>query len=192
MQFIVKGHNIEVTDALRKHAEEKISKITRHFSQVMKIEVEFDVEKNPSIHDNQKVGVTIFTKGPFIKASNSSKDMYVSIDKVVDKLERQIEKYKGKTYRSNSKYTSLKEVLREQEISAEQKESNAEHTEPEIVKIKQFSIKPMSPEEAVMQMDLIGHSFFVFRNAITEETNVVYKRNDDNYGLIEPSYNVKK
>jgi len=185
LQFIVKGHNIEVTDALRKHAEEKIRKLTRHFDQIMEGEVEFTVQKNPSIHDNQTVEVTLFTKGPVIRATVSSKDMYVSIDQVVNKLERQIQKYKGKTYRSNSKRTVLNDVLEEQE---ETKENVEEYATPRIVKTKQFPIKPMSPEEAVMQMDLIGHDFFVFTNAETEGTSVVYRRKDGNYGLIESSF----
>ncbi len=191
MQFIVKGHNVEITDALRKHAEEKMLKVKRHFNQIMNIEVEFDVQKNPSIHDNQRVEVTIFTKGPLIRASVSSKDMYVSMDQVVNKLERQIEKYKAKNYRSNLRYAGLNEVLKEQEISSE-KEDYTEHPEAEIVKTKQFPMKPMSPEEAVLQMDLISHDFFVFMNATTEEMNVVYRRKDNNYGLIEPSYSKEK
>lgn len=185
MQFIVKGHNIEVTDALRKRAEEKIRKLTRHFDQIMESEVEFTVQKNPSVHDNQTVEVTLFTKGPVIRAAVSSKDMYVSIDQVVNKLERQIQKYKGKTYRSSSKRIVLNDVLVERE---ETKEDTEEYTTPRIVKTKRFPIKPMSPEEAVMQMDLIGHDFFVFTNAETEGTNVVYRRKDGNYGLIESSF----
>ncbi|HDP69556.1 MAG TPA: ribosome-associated translation inhibitor RaiA [Actinobacteria bacterium] len=187
MEFIVKGHNMEMTDALRKYAEDKIMKITRHFNRIMKIEVEFDVQKNPSVHNSQTVETTLFTKGPVIKASVSSEDMYASIDQVVDKLERQIEKYKGKIYRSNSRQGSLDNVVLEQKA-----EGHREQVKAQIVKTKQFSMKPMSPEEAILQMDLLGHDFYVFTNSTTEETNVVYRRKDDNYGLIGPSYNLEE
>lgn len=178
MQVIVKGKNIEVTDALRKYAEEKIGRVEKHFDHIIKAEIELIVEKNPSIADNQTVGVALFTKGPVVRAKESSKDMYASIDMVTGKLERQVEKYKGKTYSSKTQ-NNLEELL---------ETSKKKEVEPQnrIVDVKQLTVKPMSSEEAIMQMDILGYDFFVFTNSETEKINVVYRRRDKNYSLIEP------
>lgn len=180
MEIIVKGRHIEVTAALRTYAEDKIGRITKYFDQIMKIEIELSDEKNPSITASKTVEVTVFTKGPVLRAKESSTDMYASIDMVVDKLERQIKKYKDKNFKTAKHGPSLGE------IAVSNMPSNAEPEAPMIVKVKQVSVKPMDPEEATMQMELLGHDFFVFTNADTDEINVVYKRKDQNYGLIEP------
>ncbi|MDP3012808.1 MAG: ribosome-associated translation inhibitor RaiA [Candidatus Subteraquimicrobiales bacterium] len=178
MQLIVKGKNIEVTQALRQYAEEKLSRVLRHFDQISHIEVEFIVAKNPGIANNQTVEVLLFTKKAVIKVQESSTDMYASIDKVVDKLDRQIKKYKGKLYTSKHKHLmGLSDLVQGSFLS----------DKPKIVKEKRFAIKPMFPDEAALQMELLGHSFFVFMNAETEKVSVVYKRKDNNYGLIEPN-----
>lgn len=185
MQFIVKGQNIDVTEAIKRHAEDKLAKILKHFNQIGKIEVEFKVEKNPSVQNCQEVEVTIFSKGPTIRASVATDDMYTSIDHVVEKLDKQIERYKGKLYRSSAKHQGLTSELK---VEAKSDLFEAEEAEePSIVKIKQITMKPMSAEEAAMQLDLIGHEFFVFTNSTSEETNIIYRRRDGNYGLIEPS-----
>ncbi len=169
---------MEITDALRTYAEEKISRVRKHFNEIIKMEIELIVEKNPSITNNNVVEVTLFTKGPVIRASGSSTDMYASIDKVTEKLERQIEKFKGKTYSSKVHHSiSLQKMVTPEETEEEK---------PRIVRTKRFLLKPMSPEEAILQMDLLGHDFFVFTNSETEEVNVVYRRKNDTFGLIEP------
>ncbi len=185
MQFIVKGQNIDVTEAIKKHAQDKLAKVVKHFDQILKIEVEFKVERNPSVNNSQEVEVIIFTKGPMIRASVATDDMYVSIDHVVEKLEKQIEKYKGKLYRSSVRHqgVSVSPKGKEEEEAFELQEEEP----PSIVKVKQITMKPMSAEEAAMQLDLIGHEFFVFINSISEETNIIYRRRDGNYGLIEPT-----
>jgi putative sigma-54 modulation protein len=180
MEIIVKGRHIEVTAALRSYAEDKIGRITKYFDQIMKIEIELSDEKNPSITASKTVEVTVFTKGPVLRAKESSTDMYASIDMVVDKLERQVKKYKDKNFKTAKHGPSLGE------IAVSNMPSNVEPEAPMIVKVKQVSVKPMDPEEATMQMELLGHDFFVFTNADTDEINVVYKRKDQNYGLIEP------
>lgn len=182
MQVIIKGKNIEVTDALRMHAEDKIKKVTRHFDQIMKIEIELSVAKNRRVSKNQTVEVTLFAKGPAIRAKESSTDMYASIDMVINKLERQIKKYKGKVYASANKNT---EKLAE--LFLKKTKGEKQQAESRIVKTKQFLIKPMTPEEAILQMELLSHDFFVFTNSETEDINVVYRRKDKNYGLIEPT-----
>lgn len=179
MSLIIKGKNIEVTQPLRDYAEEKIGKIKKYYEHIIKSEIEFTVERNPSISKNQTVEVTLFTKGPIFRAKESTNDMYASIDIVMEKLERQVEKYKGKTYHNK--------IANGQGVSeAFVAEAPVTPDTGKIVKTKQFAIKPMPAEEAVMQMNLLGHDFFVFTNSDTEEVNVVYRRQDGNYGLIEP------
>lgn len=181
MEMIVKGRHIEITDALRSYAEDKVGRVTKYFDQIIKIEIEFTDEKNPSIVNSKTVEVTIFpSRGPILRAKESSADMYASIDLVVDKLERQVKRFKNKSYKSSKHAPGLGELAKSQIAEAE------EEIGPKIVKVKQVAVKPMVPEEATMQMELLGHDFFVFTNAETEEINVVYKRKDQNYGLIEP------
>lgn len=177
MQIIVKGKNLEVTEALRGYALEKVSRVEKYLDRIMKTEIEMSVERNPKIQDNQVVEVTIFSSGPIIRAKESAGDMYQAIDLVTNKLERQARKVKKKMIdRSHHARNPFKESA-----VAEEPEEEAV-----IVKTKSFPLKPMIPEEACLQMDLLGHDFFVFINAETEETNVVYRRKDGNYGLIEP------
>ncbi|HEY3375727.1 MAG TPA: ribosome-associated translation inhibitor RaiA [Candidatus Aquicultor sp.] len=181
MEIIVKGRNMDVTGALRAYAEDKVGRIVKYFDQIQKVEIEFSDAKNPSIANGKTVEVTVFPKGPVLRAKESSNDMYASIDMVVDKLERQVKRYKDKTYKSNKHAPGLGELA-----AARFANDEIEEVVPQIVKIKQVSVKPMDPEEATAQMELLGHDFFVFTNADTEEINVVYKRKDNNYGLIEP------
>ncbi|MDY6794642.1 MAG: ribosome-associated translation inhibitor RaiA [Actinomycetota bacterium] len=182
MQIIVKGKHLEMTDALRSYAEEKVGKVEKYFDRILKTEIEMSVERNPKISDNQVVEVTIFTSGPVIRAKESASDMYQAIDLVTSKLERQARKAKKKMIdRSHHAKNPFKEPS-----SLHLEEEEEEEEEALIVKTKSFPLKPMIPEEACLQMDLVGHDFFVFINADTEETNVVYRRKDGNYGLIEP------
>jgi putative sigma-54 modulation protein len=177
MQVIVKGKNLEITGPLREYALEKVGRVEKYFDGILKTEIEMSVEKNPKIIDNQVVEVTIFSNGPVIRAKESAPDMYQAIDLVSNKLERQARRVKRKLIdRSHHARNPFKESLAELE--------EEEEKEPVIVKTKSFPLKPMTPEEAALQMDLVGHDFFVFINADTEETNVVYRRKDGNYGLI--------
>jgi putative sigma-54 modulation protein len=173
----VKGKNVEVTPALKGYAQEKLGKLERHLSDSARLELELAVEKNPSIAENQVAEATIWTKGPVLRATERSSDMKASIDQLVDKLERQASRYKDKRRRSAS---------RSNHDQPEDRPAEPQEDRPVIVKVKQFPVKPMDPEEAVLQLELIGHDFFVFQNAETNEVNVVYRRRDGNYGLIEP------
>lgn len=178
MRLQVKGKNVEVTPALKGYAQEKLGKLDRHLNDSARLELELAVEKNPSIAENQVAEATIWTKGPILRASERSTDMKASIDQLVDKLERQASRYKDKRRRSASRGNHDHVV--------EERPAVSEEDGPVIVKVKQFPVKPMDPEEAVLQLELIGHDFFVFQNAETNEVNVVYRRRDGNYGLIEP------
>jgi ribosome hibernation promoting factor len=180
MQLQVKGRNFEISEQIRSYAEGKLGKLDKLVKDPTRIELELLVEKNPSISDNHVAEATIFTKGPVLRARESSADMKASIDQLVEKLERQVKRYRDKRRRGRHPHGPAQLV---EDTPSTPTDSE---TEPMIVKTKQFAIKPMTAEEAVLQMDLIGHDFFVFKNADTDEINVVYRRRDGNYGLIEP------
>ncbi len=185
MNLTVKGRNLTLTEAVGAYAEEKIGRLSKYLANGSRCEVELWTEKNPSIPANQVVEVTIFTKGPVIRAREASPDMYTSIDLVFAKLERQVKKYRGKLVARSQgahKETFVSEGF---EIPEETEELEEESTVPRIVKTKQFMIKPMAPEEAALQLELVGHDFYVFTNSETDEMAVVYRRRDGNYGLIE-------
>jgi putative sigma-54 modulation protein len=173
----VKGRNIEVSDSIRSYAQEKLGKLERQLRDPTRVELELTVERNPSIAENQIAEATIWTKGPILRARESSHDMKASIDQLVDKLERQVTRYKEKRQRKSS---------RRDGIPAEEAPGVPVESEGMIVKTKQFAVKPMTAEEAVLQLELVGHDFFVFRSADSGDVNVVYRRRDGAYGLIEP------
>ena len=173
MRFIISGKNIDVTEGLKTAVYEKIGKLERYFTPETEIHVTLSVEK-----DRQKIEVTIPMKGNIIRAEQVSNDMYVSIDLVEEIIERQLRKYKNKLVDQKQSATNFNKTFVEEE--------QADDNEINITRTKKFAIKPMDPEEACVQMELLGHNFFVFRNAQTEEVNVVYKRKTNTYGLIEP------
>ena len=175
MRFTITGRNIEVTQGLREAVEDKLGKLDRFFAPATEAVVRLSVQK-----DIQKIEVTIPVKGHIIRAEESSSDMYVSIDLVEEILERQLKKYKNKLIDKKQSAHSFSEAFLQEDASAEE--------EIQIVKSKKFAVKPMDPEEACVQMELLGHNFYVFLNADTEEVNVVYKRKGGTYGLIEPEF----
>jgi putative sigma-54 modulation protein len=181
MNLQVKGRNLEVSDQIRQYAEDKLGKLDRLVNDPTRVELELAVEKNPSISDNQIAEATVWTKGPVLRARESSGDMKASIDQLVDKLERQVKRYRDK--RRPRKHDRPESAIPEPDLL----ERLAEDEATAIVKTKQFAVKPMAPDEAVLQLELVGHDFFVFRNADSDQVNVVYRRRDGNYGLIEPS-----
>lgn len=174
MKFKIVGRNIEVTDALKDSIEKKIGRLDKYFNDNSEAKITLSVEKNRQI-----IEVTIPTNGVILRGEESKSDMYAAIDCVVDKIERQIIKHKTKIERRGD-YT---QSLRFSEIPSE-----IEEEETKVVKTKRFALKPMDVEEAVLQMDLLGHNFFVYRCSETDEVNVLYKRKDGNYGLIEPEF----
>ena len=179
MQLEVKGKNVEVSDSIRSYAESKLRKLERQLSPPTVVELELAVERNPSIAQNQVAEATIWTKGPVLRARETSTDMRASIDLLVDKLERQARRYRDKRRRSSARSNAGS-------VGAEPIPPAVEEEAPVIVKTKQFAVKPMTPEEAVLQLELIGHDFFVFQHAETTDINVLYRRRDGNFGLIEP------
>lgn len=175
MRFVITGRNIDVTDGLRAAVEEKLGKLDKFFSGDTEIIVTLSVEK-----ERQKIEVTIPVKGNIIRSEQVSNDMYVSIDLVEEVIERQLKKYKNKIIEQKQNQTSFVKEYIEKDFEDE--------AEVKIIRTKKFGVKPMDPEEACVQMELLGHNFFVFFNADTEEINVVYKRKGNTYGLIEPEF----
>jgi putative sigma-54 modulation protein len=172
MRLQVKGKNVEVSDPIRQYAEEKLRKLERHLHDLTQVELELAVERNPSIADDHIAEATVWTKGPVLRARESASDHKASIDQLVEKLMRQAQRYREKRRDHRPRATTTGGT----HMAAE---------EPQIVKTKQFTLAPMTAEEAVLQLELVGHDFFVFRSD-AGDVNVVYRRNDGGYGLIEP------
>ena len=172
MNYIISGKNIEVTDALKQAIYEKLERIEKFFGEDTAAQVTLSVDK-----DRQKIEVTIPVKGNIIRSEQSSTDMYVSIDLVEEVIERQLRKYKNKLVaRQQGGGNFQKEFL----------EKEADDQEVNIIRTKKFDIKPMYPEDACIQMELLGHNFFAFVNAETDDICVVYKRKGGTYGIMEP------
>ena len=173
IKFIIIGRNIDITEGLKSAVQEKLGKLERYFTPETEIHVTLSVEK-----DRQKIEVTIPVKGNIIRSEQVSSDMYVSIDLVEEVIERQLRKYKTKIVNQQQAGGNFQKEFVEDEF--------LEDEEVNIIRTKKFGIKPMYPEDACVQMELLGHNFYVFRNAETDEVNVVYKRKGNTYGLIEP------
>ena len=176
MKFIISGRNIDITDGLRTAVEDKLGKLERYFTADTEIIVTLSVEK-----ERQKIEVTIPVKGNIIRSEQVSNDMYVSIDLVEEIIERQLRKYKTKIINKKQNVETFQPEFIE-------KGYEDDTNEIKIIRTKKFGFKPMYPEDACVQMELLGHNFFVFLNAETEEVNVVYKRKGNTYGLIEPDF----
>ena len=213
MKIQVKGRHVIVTDPLREYAEEKLTSLhrllrDRHIDDVTLVELELIVEKSHPSGESQIAEATIFTRGPVLRARESSPDMYASIDLVYEKLQRQVKKYHDKMQHKALRHHAPKplsaaatpaDAIADEAaalasgqapplvtVTDEGADGGNHYEESRVVKSKQFALKPMSIDEATLQLDLIGHTFFVFTNAETNDTNVVYRRRDGDFGLIEP------
>lgn len=175
MKLKFTGKNMEVTEALKDVTEKKLGKLDKYFQQDAEGNVTFSVERNRKI-----IEVTINLPGTILRAEETSDDMYASIDRAVDVLEGQIRKYKTKLQR---RYQNGETIRFENIVPLEE-----EDDKPKVVRTKRFDMKPMDVEEAILQMELLGHNFFVFMDADSDILNVLYKRKDGNYGLIEPEF----
>ncbi|MGE5554084.1 MAG: ribosome hibernation-promoting factor, HPF/YfiA family [Betaproteobacteria bacterium] len=179
MQIVLKGKNVEITPALRAYAEKKVGKLEKYFDQApVTAQVMMRLERELQI-----VEVTLQVDALLLRGEERTGDMYASIDGVLEKLERQIKKYKTRINRKLRTEAGTRPQEARPPVSPEEPEAELPG---QIIRTKRFPIKPMSVAEAVMQMDLLGHDFFVFRNSTSEEINVVYRRTDGNFGLIEP------
>nr|MBC7245081.1 ribosome-associated translation inhibitor RaiA [Chloroflexota bacterium] len=176
MQLIIKGKNMEVSEALKKYVQKKIGKLDRYLPTIDEARVELSVEKAKSSQDRQVVQVTLRSNSTILRAEERSADMLAAIDAVRDKLQRQIKRYKERPMR-------MRERAR---AAAAQSTEGAEELPARIVRTKRFIVTPMDEEEAIEQMELLGHDFFVFYNPNTGSMNVLYRRKDGNYGLLQP------
>ncbi|MFD1736751.1 ribosome hibernation-promoting factor, HPF/YfiA family [Bacillus salitolerans] len=181
MKFNIRGENVEVTPAIRDYVEQKVGKLDKYFTEGL----DSNVHVNLKVYNNkQKIEVTIPMSSITLRAEERHDDLYAAIDLVVDKLERQIRKHKTRVNRKFRDQGSPKFMF----TNGEEPRSNIdEDGEEEVVRTKRFNLKPMDNDEAILQMNMLGHNFFVYTNAVTNATNVVYKRKDGKYGIIEPS-----
>ncbi len=191
----VQGKHMAVTDALRQHVEEKLSKLPRHFDQIQDAQVVLSVSRDRAVGRAQIAEVTVWCDGLVLRAEELSEDMYASIDRAVEKLDRQIRKYRARII--EKRRLDISRERRRVQRSAEaalragpppkaEPPAPEDATFPRVVRTKRFDLKPMTVAEAALQMELLGHSFFVFRNSATQDVGVLYRRRDGDYGLIEP------
>lgn len=177
MKYIITGRNMEVTEGLRQYVEKKFSKLDYYFNEDTEIHVTLSKQRG-----DEKVEVTIPMRGTTVHAEESSQDMYLSIDLLEDIIERQLRRNRKKLIDRRQSAESVSSIF----LENQKNEEFEEEKEIRIVRSKKFEMKPMDPEEACFQMEMSGHTFYVFLNAETDEVSVVYKRKDGNYGLIEP------
>jgi putative sigma-54 modulation protein len=180
MRLHVKGKNLEVSDSIRAYAERKLRKLERQLSDATHVELELAVERNPSIAANQVAEATIWTKGPVLRAREASGDMRASIDQLTEKLLRQVKEYRERRSRRTDRGNGGAGG------DASPVAPFADDSGAAIVRTKQFALTAIAPEDAVLQLELVGHDFFVFKNADTDAINIVYRRRSGGYGLIEP------
>lgn len=183
MRIVVKGKNIEITPALREYSEKRVSKVRKFFPGDVSISVDvaLSIER-----EWQMAEVTVHVQNLVIRGESRTEDMYASIDNCIDRVERQVRRHKTRLQKRFQGAPKLGELEVRRTAVADPPADEA--ALPKVVRTKRFAVKPMGIEEAVMQMDLLGHDFFVFANASTEEVNVLYRRKDGNVGLIEPDY----
>ena len=176
MKFIISGRNLEVTEGLKNTVIDKLGKLERYFTPDTEVNVTMSIEK-----ERQKIEVTIPVKGHIIRSEQVSNDMYVSIDLVEEVIERQLRKYKNKLVAKQQDGGNFRREFLE-------KEENIEPEEIKIIRTKEIEMKPMYPEDACIQMELLGHNFYMFHNAESDEVNVVYRRKGGTYGMIIPEH----
>jgi putative sigma-54 modulation protein len=195
MQFVIKGKNLQLTDALKDYAEKKLTTITKYFDHIVEVDVTLSVKDSKDLSRSRVCEVTVWAKsiGNPIHGKSASEDLYASIDMVAEKIERQVKKFKEKiTGRRRSSKGADKQathsVLSFGEDFASRTEQAPEDNKPKIVRSGTFPMRPMFSDEAAEQLDLFNQDFFVFSNAETNRINVIYRRSDGNFGLIEPEY----
>lgn len=198
MKLVIQGKNIEITDAIRDHVRQKIQKAVIHYERLaMEVDVNLSVANNPRITAQQTAEVTIYANGSIIRAEESSENLYASIDMVADKVSRRLRKYKEKRTTTKGN-TSVKvvptDVLGQMDsISPDALDDRLQNGQPElpsqVVRTKYFPMPPMSVDEAIEHLQMVGHDFYMFRNQETGEINVAYKRNHGGFGVLLPKEN---
>ena len=186
MRVTVRGKNVHVSDSLKAYVEKKLQKLSKYFSNIKEAQVTQTIQRNWHVIEVQVEG-----DGVFLRGEERSPDMYACVDAVVEKLEKQVKRFKGKLmlHPREGVGEAMAAELTPVELPAEELEAEeSEEPLPGVVRTKRFAVKPMGPDEAAMQMELLNHDFFVFLNGETNQINVLYRRKDGNYGLIEPEF----
>jgi putative sigma-54 modulation protein len=184
MDVSIRGRNITVTDRLNEYVTKKAARLDRYLPTIDEAHMELSVEKTRSSQDRQVAQLTVRNRGAILRAEERDQDIFAAIDAVIDKMQRRISRYKERTYQRGERAAGEKPVM--PDVDKPLDESDSEAALGTIVRTKRFSISPMSAEEALEQMELLGHDFFVFFNADTESINVLYRRKDGDYGLLQP------
>ena len=190
MQLTVHGRNVEVTDWVREYVEKKVTRLERYLPQMKEIRAEWTHRATRSADDRYTAQVTVWAGGQILRAEESTSDIFASIDATIDKMSKQVRRFKGRRYdnrRRASAAASLEVEMNGTAAVAVEEEEEAENAAGQIVRRKQFMVEPMNEEEAMEQMELLGHDFFVFFNPDSNAINVIYRRKEDNnYGLLQP------
>ncbi|MGK7872056.1 MAG: ribosome-associated translation inhibitor RaiA [Xenococcaceae cyanobacterium] len=188
MKLLIQGNNIAVTDAINDYVQQKLEKAVKHFQNITtKVDVHLSVARNSRISNKHKAEVTVYANGTVIRAQEGSESLYASIDMVSDKIARQLRKYKEKQlYKKTHAQTKTGEMLEEEPVTPDLIGNRIPELPSEVVRMKYFAMPPMTIEEALEQLQLVDHDFYMFRNSDTNEINVIYIRNHGGYGVIQP------
>ncbi|MBE9170963.1 ribosome-associated translation inhibitor RaiA [Pleurocapsales cyanobacterium LEGE 06147] len=188
MKLLIQGNNITVTDAIHDYVEQKLEKAVKHFQNITtKVDVHLSVARNSRINNKHKAEVTVYANGTIIRAQEGSENLYASIDMVSDKIARQLRKYKEKhLYKKTHAQVKTSDLVEEAPVTEDLVGDRAPELPEEVVRIKYFAMPPMSVEQALEQLQLVDHDFYMFRNKDTNEINVIYARNHGGYGVIQP------
>lgn len=193
MKLVIHGKNIEITDGIREYVHQKIEKAAGHFQNLTsEIDVHLSIARNPRVNSKQTAEVTIYANGSVIRSEESSDSLYASIDLVADKIARQLRKYKEKRQLKNQTRTKTGMAVAEQTVLSDLTGDRSPELPQEVVRTKYFAMQPMSVDEALEQLELVGHDFYMFLNGETNEINVIYERNHGGYGVIQPRMNGHK
>ena len=190
MKLVIHGKNIEITDAIREYVNQKIEKAVNHFQTLTtQVDVHLSVACNPRINPQQVAEVTIYANGTIVRAEEGSESLYASIDLVADKIARQLRKYKEKRFDKRHETVKVEENLSDQQPVIDLALDRTPELPATVVRTKYFAMPPMTVEAAMEQLELVDHDFYMFRNAETNEINVIYDRNHGGYGVIQPRSN---
>ena len=187
MELNVHGRNVEVTDWIQQYVEKKVAKLERFLPQVRNANAELTHSATRATADRYTAQITIWTNGQILRAEESTSDIFASIDAAVDKLSRQIKRFKGRRFEHRRRVAAAASVEAEMTEEAPEETTTEEEASGNIIRRKQFVLEPMNEEEALEQMELLGHDFYVFFNPDTKSTNIIYRRKDGNYGLLQPA-----
>lgn len=193
MKLVIQGKNVEITDAIHNYVHQKVGKVIDHFSHLVKnVDVNLSVPHTSRGQPRQIAEVTVYAEGNIIRAEENQENLYASIDLVADKLTRQLQKYKGKLQRRRSAKAAPSGEFEQIPLSADMIRDREPELPPKVVRNKFFAMPPMSVEEALDNLQLVGHDFYKFHNSDTGEINVIYERNHGGYGIIQPRQETRK